>query len=574
MAARESLLPQYNALVAEGQQLTASGNLQQGGEAYRKAADVFAGTRDSDELESRFRALAEVGNGLRRAGRSKEAEAAYESMANLALQEGGPQFVPGLLAHYYIGILRTDRGDYPGAVTALRTAYDGYSKLTGVEEVTRAVGAALGLACLRVHDYSQVVQVLQSLVPKLKSDQTSATILHNLGLAQVYGGNPATAIKSAESAAAIHAQLEGENHPNTVESRMLQALALIDAGRRDEGLTLLRQSAGFILGGPGEGHPFFARALLTAARAMAHSGDGVGAEGLARRAMFIVNQANVEAEVKERFESDAAAISPLWRTLKPATAPTEVRLWRMDLQHTLRKYQPATLDFSPAHNPPKRWYFFVPAHLSPQDHAAVQQLTKIVFAGANSWLNSREPADPNVLDATEVQATEPTVAELLAASPQDYFPERVWEAATNYSVVEGTVCLPLVPQNFAEAFLAYIAVRGGTPNVEAWVSLGLDRSAIDAALANPAKTLGEKLWQIPFTPAASPTPTTPAAGATPPALPNQPSHTPPPLASSPSEHPTTTAPGSQKAKGETGKIVAIIAVVLIIIAVAVVVIHG
>ncbi len=478
--------------------MTSSGHLPQAGEAYRKAAAVFVGTQDPEELELRFRALAEIGNGLRQAGRSTEAEAAYQTMADLALREGGPLFPPRLLANYFVGLTRSDREEYTGAIAALRIAYDGYRQLNSAEDVSRGIGAALGLACIRQHDFAQVVQVLAPLTAHLKSDQTSATILHNLALALVSDNQPAAAIPHATAAAAIHAQIEGEGHPTTVETRMLQAQALIDAGRADEGLALLRRSAGIILGGPGEGHPYFARALLTAARAMAHAGDGVGAEGLMRRALYIVSQAEVDADVRKQFAVDGAAIAPLWRKLKPATAAGEVRLWRMELQHTLRRYQPATLDFAPAHNMPKRWHFFVPAHLSPTDPAAVQQVTRLVFAAANSWLNSREPADANILDATEAQAIEPGVAELLGTSPQDFFPQRSWEAAVNYSVADGTACVPLVPQKFAEALLTYVALRGGTPNLPEWIALGLDQPTLEAAVADPVRTLGNALWQLPL----------------------------------------------------------------------------
>jgi hypothetical protein len=126
---------------------------------------------------------------------------------------------------------------------------------------------------------------------------------------------------------------------------------------------------------------------------------------------------------------------------------------------------------------------------------AARRIVSVVFADANVWLNSREPADANVIDLTGLQVSEPSAAELATVPPGEFFPQRGWESATAYSVVEGAHCKPLAPAEFGPALVAYIARQGGPVNLAPWVELGFERAPLEAAVANPAGTLRQALWR-------------------------------------------------------------------------------
>src|SRR6185295_12681523 len=121
--------------------------------------------------------------------------------------------------------------------------------------------------------------------------------------------------------------------------------ALVETGDLAAAAPLIRRGALVVLSGAGEAHPFFADALLVEARRVAKTGDGGAAEALARRAMFILSRADLQPAAVEQRKRDAEALGPIWRTGSKARDAGDVALWRVSMEHTLRRYQGATLDF-------------------------------------------------------------------------------------------------------------------------------------------------------------------------------------------------------------------------------------
>jgi len=188
----------------------------------------------------------------------------------------------------------------------------------------------------------------------------------------------------------------------------------------------------------------------------------------------------VDPSVLEQRQKDALDLGRIWRTGSKARDAGDIALWRVTLQHTLRRYQVATLDFAPSGDRPKEWFFFVPAGW-PLTH--VGYACRLVFAAGNLMLNAREPSDPNFLDATQATATVPDAAELANTDFAALFGRRVWEPTIAYGVVSGDLGVPLSPDAFARA----LAARG-VPD-QALLPLIEDAAPLTEARAQPAAAL-------------------------------------------------------------------------------------
>ncbi len=494
MPIRPELAARSAAAFAEGKEAASRGDVIAAAAAYTRAAAVFAGTTDADELDERHRALADAGGVLRKAGHLAEAEVAYEAMSAATHAELGAASRPFLLSRYFVGLIRSDREDYLGSALLLEQAYTGFSALPDEAHGTRLMGAALGLAWLRARYWDEAVNVLRRLAGSPIEDESGASILHNLAVALVRGGNASMALTFARSAVALRARLNGPNHPSYIETRLVEALALVDSGQLAEAAPILREAAQTVLAGVGEAHAFFADALLIEGRRLARLGDGAAGEALARRALFVAGRAGMPAGALEDRRLDAAAIGPIWRTGPKAEGPRDVRLWRVELQHTLRRYQVQTIDFIGSGDAAKVWYYFVPSGVSPAHPERALRLVRLALADASALLNSREPADANFLDVTSFVAREPTIPELLATPMDAVFKARTWENSVAYSVVAGDRSQSLAPFDFALALNAYVTLRGGRADLASWVKLGIDAGALERARASPEAVLQETLW--------------------------------------------------------------------------------
>ena len=457
-------------------------------DSCRKAAATFAGSRDPEELDLRHRALSDAGSVLRSAGMLPEAEQQYEALSTAARAELGPDATAYLLARYFLGLTRQDRDDEAGAVAPLEEAVLGFEKRPNADQEVGLMGTALGLSLMRLHRFPEAVKYLdraRQRLAKLPAQANSlAAALHNLAMSQVRGGDAKAGLETAKQAVALREKINGASHPLTVETQFVEALARIDTGDSAGASALIRKGALMVLSGPGEAHPFFADALLLEARRTARAGDGTAAEALARRALFIIEKSGITPAAAEQRKLDAREIGALWRTGKAAKGPDDVALWKVSIQHTLRRYQFETLDFAGSGDRPKVWFFFVPASWP---LTSVTYATQLVFGGCNAFLNSREPADASFLDATSAQATVPTERELLDTKLDDMFRSRVWEPSIGYSLVGGASSTPLSPADFALALAAFLLARKAKGNLEAWLApLGADLSP---ARADPKATL-------------------------------------------------------------------------------------
>ena len=473
----------YDQLLTAAEALRASKDVNGGSEAFQQAAAVFAGSKDAEELELRHRAMSEAAGILRSNGRPAEACAAYEAMSAAALAEAGPGATPYLLSRYFLGLTRQDLNDEAGAVQPLTEAVAGYEKRPNADQEVGLIGTALGLSLMRQHRFADAADVLtraKNRLVKLPAQVNSlAAALHNLAMSQVRGGDAKAGLATAAEAVALREKINGKAHPLTIETSFVLALAQIDAGELEKAGAVIRTGALGVLQGAGEAHGFFADALLLEARRQARLGDGTAAEALARRALFVIGQAGISSAGARQRQLDAAEIRKLWRT-RPASK--NVALWRVSMQHTLRRYRVATLDFEGSGDRPKEWFFFVPAEWPVSD---VRYATQLVFGTTNAFLNAREPADANFLDATLAVATVPTEAELLAVPLDAAFRSFVWEPSIAFNLMSGASATPLTPADFAEALAAFLPGRG--PKVDAWLSvLGGD---VAAARNNSAATL-------------------------------------------------------------------------------------
>ena len=150
-----------------------------------------------------------------------------------------PKIGPGSRAHllgrYFIGLVRADRDNSAGAAEALREAYNGFSRLLPATKIeVRLVGAALGLALLRDRQWAAASDVLRPLAGRDATegteDETAASILHNLALAMIHHGQPTLGLTFARSAVGLRSRLNGTGHPLYFETRLVEALALVEKG--------------------------------------------------------------------------------------------------------------------------------------------------------------------------------------------------------------------------------------------------------------------------------------------------------------------------------------------------------
>jgi tetratricopeptide (TPR) repeat protein len=386
------------------------------------------------------------GERLRHAGDHAAALPRFEAAAAIAVKDSYEE----ARARYYVGLTRQERLDNQGAAAALEEALRLYQKLPGEEPKTIAiVGATYGISLLRVFRFAEAIQVFE-LVKTIRAGMPEngayAGLLHNLAIAHSRGGNPALGVDYATRAVALHTKLDGMGDPSTIESKLVEAFARIEMGELDATAALIRDAARVIRNGAGELHEFYGDALLVEARRVARKGDGVAADALTRRASYIYAQC--KALAMDHRNHDLAEIRRLWKTGTKARDENDVALWRMSLQHTLRRYQLETLDFAGSGDRPKEWLFLVPAHwpLSQAGYAA-----RLAFAACNALLSSRQPDDANFLDATAATATVVTAASL---DPAAMFAARSWESTIAYSLLDGDRADPLSPAQLTSALTA------------------------------------------------------------------------------------------------------------------------
>jgi tetratricopeptide (TPR) repeat protein len=431
-----------------------------------------------------YDAFMQEGKQLRSQKRFADAEARFDAAAAVA-PAGSPPFA---LARYFAGLTHQDRLNDAAAVAPLSEAIRIYETTPGETQAAALAGAALGLCLLRSFQWSDAAHVIEESNRRLGDSPQNANALaaglHNLAMAHTRGGDARRGLEAAQKALALRQKINGPSHPSTIETLLIEAYARIEMGDLDGAGAQIRRAGRAVLSGGGEAHSFFADVLLTEARRVARKGDGCAAEALARRAMFILKQAGIPNAVLEQRERDAHALGMLWKTGSPAKDVGDVALWRISMQHTLRRYQAATLDFASSSDRPMEWFFFVPADwpLSQALYAA-----RLAFAGTNMTLNKRQPSDPNFLDVTQATASVPDLKELRDTKFADRFRERVWEASIAYTTVSGTMSLPLKPADFARALAAQ-----GVPS-EPLLPLVEDAGLLAEARSKPTAALKSAL---------------------------------------------------------------------------------
>lgn len=422
----------------------------------------------------------EEGKAFRSQHRYAEAQARFYSAA----AEVPPWTKPWALARFFTGWTWQDQQNPAKSLEPLAESFRTLDNMPEEQEWAALVGSVLGLSYLLLYRYDDAVQVLDKTDRRYQDlkgkDDAHATSLHNLAMALTRGGNAVRGLETAKRALSLRERVSGIYHPTTVDTRLIAAYAWIESGDLETAALEIRKAAQPILLNAGEQHSYFGDALLIEARRVARLGDGCAAEALARRALFILQQAGVEPSVLEQRRKDALDLGRIWRTGSKARDAGDVALWRVTLQHTLRRYQVATLDFAPSGDRPKEWFFFVPAGWP---LTQVGYACRLVFATANLMLNAREPSDPNFLDATQATATVPEASELAKVEFAALFGRRVWEPTIAYSVVRGDLGVPVSPDDFARALAAL-----GLPD-EALLPLISDAAPLAEARAQPATAL-------------------------------------------------------------------------------------
>jgi tetratricopeptide (TPR) repeat protein len=343
-------------------------------------------------------------------------------------------------ATYYVGLTRQERNDGKGAAAALEEAFKLYQEQPDEDPKTIAIVAVTyGISLLRVFRFADAIAVFElakTIRAGLPENAAFAGLLHNLAIAWSRGGDPARGVEYAVRAVELHAKLDGASDPATIESKLVEAFARIENGELDTVAALIRDAARVILDGAGELHELFADALLVEARRVARKGDGGAADALTRRASLIYKQC--KAEAMEHRDHDISEVRRSWKTGTAARDAADVALWRMSIQHTLRRYQLKTLDFAGSGDRPKEWLFFVPAHwpLSQATYAA-----RLTFAACGELLSAQQPNDPSFLDATSATATPVATFDLAALSAA-----RTWEPAVVYTLLAGDSARPVLPE--------------------------------------------------------------------------------------------------------------------------------
>ena len=463
-------------------------------QGFRHAATVYAGCPDPEALEKRHCSLASVANLLRDSGKSDEAEIAYAQLVRALLEERGPRMDLYPWALERLGRLRFARKDYNGAAEALGTAATAYAHIAKLREAVIA-NAEYGRALLAAHRWKEAADVLTSVRARLSEiaandRQAAPSALNNLAFVLVRSGRAEEAVAIGREAFELRAATDGADHPNTVDTLLVYARALADAGMLEAATKAARQAARVISRNAGESHTYFADALLVEARCLARSGDGVAAEALARRARYILQALYGELEPDNLRMLDMAEVRTLWRTGSGARGPRDLAVWEVSLQHTLRRYRAETLGFDGSGDKPRRWYFIVPAHWNASDPGTVTYAARIVFADINAALTAQEPADPNMLDATHVEARVLLREAIFSIDVADAFRARGWEPSVAWKIVDGRSASAMSPIEFATvaAALARLAGAGWS---RSWLDpLGLDEAIVARLEADPGSVLG------------------------------------------------------------------------------------
>jgi tetratricopeptide (TPR) repeat protein len=424
------------------------------------------------------------GNAFRQAGRFDEALLHFER-ASAAVPKST---LPYAEAIYFKGVTFQNREDDSGALPFLQEAFNLLETLNAPAATLANAGAALGLSLLRLHRWPETAAVLERTLPRYAPDKRSdlAGCWHNLAIAATRSGDPKRGVEAAAQAVALHEIIEGVGHPTTVESRLVEAYARVESGDLDG--ALIHRIAAVILNGAGEAHSYFGDALMVEARRIARVGDGPAAEALARRALHILKGGGAHPSVLDLQRRAALELQRMWRTGAPAKTPKDIVLCRLSLQHTLRRFQAATLDFAPSGDRPKEWLVFVPAS-RPLTQAA--HVAHLIFADLSRDLSAREPSDPHFLDATSAAMSIVTDADLRELKLAELYKARTWEPTVAFSVLRGNVSDELSPQDLARALSAR-----GAPN-SAVVTLGVDPMTLSAARADAEGTLRSALHWSP-----------------------------------------------------------------------------
>jgi hypothetical protein len=422
------------------------------------------------------------GNTFREVGRFDEAILYFERASAQVPKSTWPYAE----AIYYKGVTFQNREDDAGALPFLDEAYKLLDNLQAPAPKLAMVGAALGLSLLRLQRWTKTAAVLEKTIPRYAPENRSdlAGCWHNLAIAATRGGNPKRGVEAAMKAVALHESLSGIGHPTTVESRLVEAYARVETGDLDG--ALIRRIGTVILNGAGEAHSYFGDALMVEARRVARLGDGPAAEALARRALYILKNGGAHPTVIDLQRRAAIELQSLWRTGAPAKSSKDIVLCRLALQHTLRRFQPETLDFAPSGDRPKEWLVFVPA-----TWPLTAQIAHLIFADLSADLAAREPADAHFLDATSATLTPVTDADLREMKLAELYKARTWEPTVAFSVLRGNVSDDLSPQDLARA----LSARGAPNSVV--VTLGVDPMTLSAARADAEGTLRSALHWSP-----------------------------------------------------------------------------
>src|SRR4051812_37314624 len=109
MPVRPDLQTRYDAEIAQLQSTMAAGkdpaHVTAALAPAQRAADVFAGSRDADEMELRHIAFLHAAGTLRSTGMLTEAEAAFQKAAEVARTEIGRESREHWISYYFIGLV-------------------------------------------------------------------------------------------------------------------------------------------------------------------------------------------------------------------------------------------------------------------------------------------------------------------------------------------------------------------------------------------------------------------------------------------------------------------------------------
>lgn len=456
---------------------------------WREAADAFKGSTEADERDLRYRAICESALHWRAAKRWAEAETAYSEWGSEIAKDLSPADPRVFYAPYYIGLTRSAKGDAAGAIESFTTALQGFASLK-LKDECRSTSAALGLEQLRDLKFDAAVETLRKVAGDEREDDTQASILHNLCLAGRRGALRELAVPFGEQAVRLRQKLNGAGHPLLVETELVLAQALIVAGRYDEAEPIIRRSAEAVLGGAGEMHPYFADALLAEGLRVAHQGDGIAGEALARRAVFICDRSGEPQDRMQLRWQDCNYIRAVWRPFGIAKSGREMKVWKAKLRYTLRRYQVNQLSFVGSGDRERTWLFFVPEQV-PEVNAKLW--AQMVFADIDASLNAREPADPSFLGVTGCEVTALTAEEAMGFDYASLYRDIVWEPAAAFSIGNGN-SHPIDPISLGRALAAWLTTKGVVTGLDTALKVfGLEAAEMSAARERPEQVLEEVL---------------------------------------------------------------------------------